>query len=72
MAIRKHRKCPCCGGNKGFNITVFLGGHIDIDVNFKGKVLKWERSGTDTFEHFAVCLDCGKSIKTDRLDISRA
>lgn len=72
MSTRKLRKCPHCGNRKGFNITTYLGGHIDIDLGFNGKLLREERVGCDTKENFASCLDCGKSIEVSKLDTRNA
>lgn len=71
MAERKIRQCPHCKGKTGFKITVWLGGHEEYKVNFKGKTISQEREGTDTIEKFATCLDCGKNISTNKLDITR-
>ena len=67
--MRLHRKCPHCGGQTGFEITVALGGTETKKVNFKGKVFEDERDGTDDVDKQGICLDCKKLIPIEKLDI---
>jgi len=66
---RKVRQCPHCKGKTGFSITTFLGGTEEKNVTFKGKIITHERNGADDVERFASCLDCGKNISADVLDL---
>jgi len=69
MAERKIRQCPHCKGRTGFRILVFLGGHEEVTMNFYGKTIQQDREGTDTVERYASCVDCGKTISADKLDL---
>lgn len=68
MSIRKYRKCPHCGSKKGFQITVFLGGNMEYDVDFNGTILNSNRNGIDDIENYATCLECGRLIDSEKLD----
>ncbi len=69
MVTRLHRRCPHCKSTQGFSLTVYLGGTECKQVGFNGKVINVDRSGTDDIEKYASCLNCGKMIPTDKLDI---
>lgn len=68
-APRKVRQCPHCKSKKGFQIFVRLGGYLELRISFAGKVIESERNGSDDIEKYASCLECGKRIGTDILDI---
>jgi len=67
---RKVRQCPYCKSKKGFHIFITLGGHESKEMNFKGKILKQNRSGTDDIDKHGNCLECGKSIDAELLDLN--
>ncbi len=69
MANRKIRRCPLCKGTTGFEIMVWLSGYQEKKITFKGKVISENRCGVDNVEHYAICLDCGKSFSADNLDL---
>lgn len=65
---RKHRKCPHCGSKTGFKVTIRLGGYQDEIRDFNGNLIDCDRVGTDTVDTYAECVDCKKSIETDKLE----
>lgn len=66
---RMYRQCPECKGKTGFTIHYTVSGYGFEKRTFKGNVLDAERNVFDNNERFAVCLDCGKQIDTDKLDL---
>lgn len=63
----KKRQCPHCKSKEGFELRYSVGGHGYVKMNFKGKTLDAEREVFDTIDHYANCLNCGKSIETEYL-----
>ena len=68
----KIRKCPFCKSKKGFEIHISIGGYEIKHMSFKGKVLFQERSGADNISHYVTCLNCGKSIDSEKVYLSNA
>jgi hypothetical protein len=66
--IRKVRKCPHCGSDKGFTVTIYLGGYQTNTISFKGKLVDSERKGADKIDEYGVCLNCDKSISLEILN----
>jgi len=67
---RKYRKCPYCGGIKGFVVTYQIKGNGSEIRTFKGKVFDAQRELVDDLDPYAYCLDCGKGIDIEKLDAS--
>lgn len=62
------RKCPHCKSNKGFEVTIHLGGQQYEQYSFAGKLLGLDRQGTDGAEKYVQCLSCKKSIKIEKVN----
>jgi hypothetical protein len=61
------RKCPWCGGKKGFQVAIALQGYQYESYTFGGKPIDTEREPVDTIEKYATCLDCGKTIPIEEV-----
>lgn len=64
---RKYRQCPHCKSKKGFSYNYVIGGFGTIAMDFKGKLISTERSGSDDLDKYTTCLSCNKDIEIDRL-----
>lgn len=65
---RKIRQCPHCKGKEGFEVFIILGGYHTQKINFKGKIISEERTGTDDVERTVKCLSCGGQIDMDKVE----
>jgi len=65
--MSKLNKCPHCKSEEGFKIMIYLNGYQEESYSFKGILMTCERHPSDNIEKYAECLNCGKSIETDKL-----
>lgn len=63
------RSCPHCKSTSGFELDYSVNGYGKIKMDFQGNELDHERTTFDDTSLTACCISCGRSIKTDNLQI---
>jgi hypothetical protein len=68
--LEKLKYCPHCKSSKGFRISYQIKGYGYEERTFDGKVFNADRNSVDDLEKYCECLECGKLIESEKLNIN--
>lgn len=67
--MTKIKKCPHCKSKKGFRHDYLITGYGYEIRNFNGDVIDANRETFDKSSDYVECLNCGKPIDSEKVDI---